>query len=273
MAPTKARGYDRARHEIWSVLKSFADFGYCRRMLPPSRCRPSTFGLVRPTTRQPSSPGCSHDPGMYPKRLILLTTPAIWVSPSLGLDVNASQDTLCRRAPFITWWTRTGHPHIAICLMPVGTRSAPAPFREAKGIQESEVAAIVAGQTLPTSPTSARTGISRPGARAVVRRRFRCDVRPGGRGTGWADRPVVRPRPAPPSPSSTGGSGPSRGPGATRGHRAAAHAVTTRGAGAQEAPAATGATGCGSDRGSERSPAAPWWRRPGGAPNCSSTSR
>jgi len=85
------RGYDAATVEVvWGVLKSFASFGFCKAhaaafALPTyqsawlKRYHPAAFlaGVL------------THDPGMYPKRLILEEARRIGI-PILPLDVNRS---------------------------------------------------------------------------------------------------------------------------------------------------------------------------------------
>ncbi len=89
-----ARGYspaDTAR--IWAVLKGFASFGFCK-------AHAAAFAL--PTYQsawlKAHHPAAffagvlTHDPGMYPKRLILDDARNLGVTV-LGLDVNASEAT------------------------------------------------------------------------------------------------------------------------------------------------------------------------------------
>jgi error-prone DNA polymerase len=93
------RGYDASTVEVvWGVLKSFASFGFCKAhaaafALPTyqsawlKRHHPAAFlsGVL------------THDPGMYPKRLILEEARRIGI-PILPLDVNHS-DTEYRIEP------------------------------------------------------------------------------------------------------------------------------------------------------------------------------
>ncbi len=85
------RGYDaRTVQTVWEVLRSFASFGFCKAhaaafALPTyqsawlKRYHPAAFlaGVL------------THDPGMYPKRLILEEARRLGI-PILPLDVNAS---------------------------------------------------------------------------------------------------------------------------------------------------------------------------------------
>jgi error-prone DNA polymerase len=86
-----ARGYPESLvEEVWGILESFASFGFCKAhaaafALPTYQSawlkhhHPAAFfaGLL------------THDPGMYPKRLILSEARRVGV-PILPLDVNAS---------------------------------------------------------------------------------------------------------------------------------------------------------------------------------------
>src|SRR6476646_6459132 len=88
------RGYSlEVVEQVWEVLKAFASFGFCK-------AHAAAFAL--PTYQsawlKAHHPAAflagvlTHDPGMYPKRLILddARTRGITV---LGRDVNASQQT------------------------------------------------------------------------------------------------------------------------------------------------------------------------------------
>ncbi|MCA0435201.1 MAG: DNA polymerase III subunit alpha [Actinobacteria bacterium] len=124
----RGRGYLAADIDrIWAVLAAFASFGFCKAhaaafALPTYQSawlkahHPAAFvaGLL------------THDPGMYPKRLILDDARNGGV-PILGLDVNASsQDYRVER-------DETGRLGIRVALADV------------KGISSEEVARIVAG--------------------------------------------------------------------------------------------------------------------------------
>ena len=89
-----ARGYPKdVTDKIWEVLKAFASFGFCK-------AHAAAFAL--PTYQsawlKAHHPAAflagvlTHDPGMYPKRLILDDARSLGITV-LGLDVNASQQT------------------------------------------------------------------------------------------------------------------------------------------------------------------------------------
>jgi len=90
----KARGYSADdRDRIWEVLKSFASFGFCKAHAAAFAL--PTFHSAWLKAHHPAAflAGIlTHDPGMYPKRLLLDDARSFGI-PVLGLDVNASRDT------------------------------------------------------------------------------------------------------------------------------------------------------------------------------------
>ena len=156
----RERGYSAAVvDKVWQVLASFASFGFCKAhaaafALPTyqsawlKRHYPAHFvaGLL------------THDPGMYPKRLIVEEARRMQV-PLLGLDVNRSGATWqveCLHEP--DWEAPLSH-HADHHATPTptteldgqglpddsahGLRTA---LAEVKGISHAEVVRIVAGQ-------------------------------------------------------------------------------------------------------------------------------
>ena len=136
-----ARGYDVATVDrVWQVLKAFASFGFCK-------AHAAAFAL--PTYQsawlKAHHPAAflagvlTHDPGMYPKRLILDDARQFGIAV-LPLDVNRSDATYrveqvtgadaarpaCRRRP---WRARAAAYGIRLALA------------EVKGISEAEVGA------------------------------------------------------------------------------------------------------------------------------------
>ena len=89
-----ARGYTAEdRDRIWEVLKSFASFGFCKAHAAAFAL--PTFHSAWLKTHHPAAflAGIlTHDPGMYPKRLLLDDARSFGI-PILSLDVNASIDT------------------------------------------------------------------------------------------------------------------------------------------------------------------------------------
>ncbi len=89
-----ARGYAAEdRDRIWEVLKAFASFGFCKAHAAAFAL--PTYHSAWLKTHHPAAflAGIlTHDPGMYPKRLLLDDARSFGI-PVLGLDVNASGDT------------------------------------------------------------------------------------------------------------------------------------------------------------------------------------
>ncbi|MEP6854903.1 MAG: PHP domain-containing protein [Pedococcus sp.] len=86
-----ARGYGQADVDrIWEVLKAFASFGFCKAHAAAFAL--PTYHSAWLKTHHPAaflSGVLTHDPGMYPKRLILDDARSLGIAV-LGLDVNAS---------------------------------------------------------------------------------------------------------------------------------------------------------------------------------------
>jgi error-prone DNA polymerase len=159
----RSRGYSIDDVErIWLVLKAFASFGFCK-------AHAAAFAL--PTYQsawlKAHHPAAflagvlTHDPGMYPKRLILDDARSLGIAV-LSLDVNVSDDTY--RVERVASWDE---PPPAILdqvdagpLLPdAGPRPAPPPdlpdgrtygirlsLSDVKGIGAAEVQRIVAGR-------------------------------------------------------------------------------------------------------------------------------
>jgi error-prone DNA polymerase len=89
-----ARGYEPAAVDrIWEVLKAFASFGFCKAHAAAFAL--PTYQSAWLKAHHPAaflSGVLTHDPGMYPKRLILDDARNLGIS-ILGLDVNASGES------------------------------------------------------------------------------------------------------------------------------------------------------------------------------------
>jgi error-prone DNA polymerase len=185
-AAARARGYDAdAVDRIWEVLKAFASFGFCK-------AHAAAFAL--PTYQsawlKAHHPAAflagvlTHDPGMYPKRLILDDARGLGIA-ILGLDVNASDDTY--RVERVAVWDEP--PPAVLDQLQAGParpddgpRPAPAPdlpdgraygirlsLADVKGITDAEVARIVAGRPYATlSDFWHRAQVSRPVVERLV---------------------------------------------------------------------------------------------------------
>ncbi|MDP2288737.1 MAG: DNA polymerase III subunit alpha [Actinomycetota bacterium] len=139
------RGYSLATvEEIWEVLKSFASFGFCKAHAAAFAL--PTYQSAWLKTHYPAAfyAGIlTHDPGMYPKRLLLADARNFGIQ-ILGLHINISSDSYqVERTP-----------------QGEGVRM---PFTEVKGISEDEVARLIHGQPYSgLSDAWQRGGISRP---------------------------------------------------------------------------------------------------------------
>ncbi|MGE0818643.1 MAG: DNA polymerase III subunit alpha [Candidatus Nanopelagicales bacterium] len=91
---SRAEGYELATIEkVWEVLKAFASFGFCKAHAAAFAL--PTYHSAWLKAHHPAAflaGVLTHDPGMYPKRLILDDARNLGIAV-LGLDVNASSGT------------------------------------------------------------------------------------------------------------------------------------------------------------------------------------
>ncbi|WP_164704640.1 DNA polymerase III subunit alpha, partial [Blastococcus litoris] len=160
---------------VWEVLAAFGSFGFCKAHAAAFAL--PTYQSAWLKTHHPAAflaGVLTHDPGMYPKRLILDDARNFGIRV-LGLDVNASADTyrveLLERDPEaeveVEGWPRPEW-------MPAGMRD---PSRygirlalaDVKGISEDEVARIVTGQPYRSlTDFWHRASVSRPVVERLV---------------------------------------------------------------------------------------------------------
>ena len=115
-----ARGYSRADVDrIWAVLAAFASFGFCKAHAAAFAL--PTYQSAWLKTHHPAAffaGVLTHDPGMYPKRLILDDARSFGIE-ILGLDVNASKPWYAverldaRRSGPRRSGSGVRHPHLA----------------------------------------------------------------------------------------------------------------------------------------------------------------
>lgn len=161
-----ARGYDPADCDrIWEVLKAFASFGFCKAHAAAFAL--PTYQSAWLKTHHPAaflSGVLTHDPGMYPKRLILDDARSLGIAV-LGLDVNASTGAYVVErvdhgphgdgsatpgtapdAPSGLSGTPSGHVGQHPDLPDGSAHGIRLSLSDVKGISAAEVARIVAGQ-------------------------------------------------------------------------------------------------------------------------------
>ena len=128
-ATARRRGYDEATIEqVWQVLAAFGGFGFCKAHAAAFAIPVYQSAWLRRHHPAAFYAGVlTHDPGMYPKRVIVADARLSGI-PVLPLDVNASGDG---------WKTEQ---------LPQTTPAIRVSLREVKGISDAEVERIVAGQ-------------------------------------------------------------------------------------------------------------------------------
>src|SRR5665647_824652 len=182
MPRTSARGYEPAAVDrIWEVLKAFASFGFCKAHAAAFAL--PTYQSAWLKAHHPAaflSGVLTHDPGMYPKRLILDDARHLGIA-ILGLDVNASGESY-RVEPVARWSARDRDRHngsdcgsVAVELQPdaalpegraYGIRLS---LADVLGISDAEVQRILAGQPYFTlADFWHRAQVSRPVVERLV---------------------------------------------------------------------------------------------------------
>ncbi len=149
----RGRGYDAATVvRVWEVLESFGGFGFCK--AHAAAFAVPTYQSAWLKRHYPAAfyaGVLTHDPGMYPKRVIVGDARLAGI-PILPVDVNASAGDWCveRVAQLPGEGLRPG-------------------LREVKGISDAEVARIVAGQPYTSlRDLWERAAVSRPVAERLV---------------------------------------------------------------------------------------------------------
>jgi error-prone DNA polymerase len=180
-----ARGYEPAAVDrIWEVLKAFASFGFCKAHAAAFAL--PTYQSAWLKAHHPAaflSGVLTHDPGMYPKRLILDDARNLGIT-ILGLDVNASSESY-QAEPVASWspadtGDRDGRGDDVTAAAAVeGHPDADLPdgraygirlsLADVKGISDAEVQRIVAGQQYVTlADFWHRAQVSRPVVERLV---------------------------------------------------------------------------------------------------------
>ena len=166
-----ARGYDPAAVErIWEVLKAFASFGFCKAHAAAFAL--PTYQSAWLKAHYPAaflSGVLTHDPGMYPKRLILDDARNLGIS-ILGLDVNASgQSYRVERVGTGLGEGGSVERQIVDDLPDGRAYGIRLSLTDVKGISEAEVQRVIAGQPYFTlADFWHRAQISRPVVERLV---------------------------------------------------------------------------------------------------------
>ena len=153
------QGYDLPTVDrVWEILRAFASFGFCKAHAAAFAL--PTYQSAWLKAHHPAafySGILTHDPGMYPKRL-LLDDARIYGIEVLGVDVNASEDVY--RVESIG---KSGS---------IGKSVANAiriPLTEVSGISEEEVQALMRGRPFTSMADAVRRArISRPTAENLI---------------------------------------------------------------------------------------------------------
>lgn len=146
-----AQGYSLATvEEIWDVLQAFASFGFCKAHAAAFALPTYQSAWLKAHYPAAFLAGVlTHDPGMYPKRLILDDARNFGI-PILGLNINQSDRVYRVEQVGESWGIRL-------------------PLAEVKGISAAEESAIVAGQPYASlTEVWQRSGLSRPVAEHLV---------------------------------------------------------------------------------------------------------
>ena len=146
-ASLRKRGYVlKTIEDVWEVLRAFGSFGFCKAhgaafALP-------TYQSAWLKTHHPAeffAGVLTHDPGMYPKRLIVDDARASGVE-ILGLDVNASKANYVVEVVNSGGVTETEPIDSATSIAPAPKYGIRIALSEVKGINATEISNIIAGQ-------------------------------------------------------------------------------------------------------------------------------
>jgi error-prone DNA polymerase len=143
-------GYDVPTVErVWEILRAFASFGFCKAHAAAFAL--PTYQSAWLKAHHPAafySGILTHDPGMYPKRL-LLDDARVHGIQVLGIDVNASGS--------------------AYCVEGTDANAIRIPLTEVAGISEQEVQALIGRRPFSSlADAIRRAGLSRPTAENLV---------------------------------------------------------------------------------------------------------
>ena len=172
-----ARGYaSGVVDEVWEILRSFASFGFCKAHAAAFALPTYQSAWLKAHYTAPFIAGLlTHDPGMYPKRLIL-DEARQWGIAILPMDINKSDRDYRVERVDIDSGTRT--PYLAPDLISTG-KSLVLPdargygirmgLRDIAGINSTEIAGTLLSRPyLDLADFVARSGASRPICEALI---------------------------------------------------------------------------------------------------------
>ena len=170
-----SRGYsEKTVTHIWEILRSFASFGFCKAHAAAFALPTYQSAWLKTHYTAAFLAGVmTHDPGMYPKRLIV-DEARQWGIQILPIDINLS-DTTYRvervttsdRAPYLAPdLASTGAPLELPDARGYGIRIA---LSDVQGISDAEITSAIAGRPyVDLADFVYRAGVSRPVTEALV---------------------------------------------------------------------------------------------------------
>jgi error-prone DNA polymerase len=171
-----SRGYDITIVDaIWDVLRAFASFGFCKAHAAAFALPTYQSAWLKAHHPAAFMAGVlTHDPGMYPKRLILDDARQMGIAIS-GIDVNHSKDSYRveridvenARTPAVVFdGNSTGQ---ALALPDARGYAIRMSLSDLSGISAGEVESIIAGQPyLDLSDFHLRSGASNPTTEGLI---------------------------------------------------------------------------------------------------------
>jgi len=172
-----ARGYSmQVIDDVWEILRSFASFGFCKAHAAAFALPTYQSAWLKAHYTAPFIAGLlTHDPGMYPKRLIL-DEARQWGIAINSIDINKSERDY--RIERVAVDSNTRAPYLAPDLKSTG-KSLELPdargyairigLRDIAGINDAEIDGILLSRPyLDLADFVARSGVSRPIAEALV---------------------------------------------------------------------------------------------------------
>jgi error-prone DNA polymerase len=164
----RAKGYAAdVIDQIWAVLKAFASFGFCKAHAAAFAL--PTYQSAWLKTHHPAAflaGVLTHDPGMYPKRLILDDARSLGIAV-LGLDINASAGVY--RIEALAEGERAPHVSVHPDLPDASGYGIRLSLGDVSGISGAEVARIEAGAPyVSLADFVRRAGVSLPVTERII---------------------------------------------------------------------------------------------------------